>query len=523
MGLTYKGAGVDIEAGADLIDRIKPLARAATRPEVLTGIGGFAGMCRIPTGYTNPIMVSGTDGVGTKLKVAFATGRHRTIGVDLVAMCVNDVAVVGAEPLFFLDYFGTGVLDPAVGEDVVAGIADGCRDAGCALLGGETAELPGMYADGEYDLAGFCVGIAEHDEIRDGRDLAAGDVLLALASSGVHSNGLSLARKALLDVLGLSFDDPPDTLAGATIADELLRPTRIYAGAMAALERRFKGAAHITGGGLIENPPRMLRDDKLALRLDPAAWPVPPIFDLIASAGVELDEIRTRQRRRDRSRHRRSAPKTARRRPTHELRVMRFAVLVSGSGTNLQALLDAEARGELAPAEVALVLSNRPGAGALERAKSAGKTAVVVDHKLYLDRAAFERALLEHTDAHGIEAIVLAGFMRVLTDTFVESWAGRIVNTHPSLLPAFPGIHGAQQALDYGVKVTGCTIHFVDTSLDGGPIIAQAIVPVHDDDDAAALQQRIQTEEHVLLPKVAKLLAQGRLQRDGRRVRTASR
>jgi len=197
---------------------------------------------------------------------------------------------------------------------------------------------------------------------------------------------------------------------------------------------------------------------------------------------------------------------------------MRFAVLVSGSGTNLQALLDAGASGALAPAEIALVLSNRPGVPALERAERAGVPAVVVDHKQFADRASFERAMLEHTAAHGVEGIVLAGFMRVLTDTFVDRWEGRMVNTHPSLLPAFPGTHGAQQAIDYGAKLTGCTIHFVDTSLDGGPIIAQTAVPVREDDDATTLQQRIQAEEHRLLPEVVKLLAEGRLQLDGRRV-----
>ncbi len=292
MAITYKDAGVDIDAGASLVERIKPHARSATRPEVLGALGGFAGLCRLPTGYRSPILVSGTDGVGTKLKVAFATGRHDTIGIDLVAMCVNDVAVIGAEPLFFLDYFGTGRLDPAVGEQVVAGIANGCKQAGCALLGGETAELPGMYADGEYDLAGFCVGVAEESEIRDGSDLATGDVLLGLASDGIHSNGLSLARKALLDELGLALTATPDELGGDTVADALLTPTRIYARAMLALERRYKGASHITGGGLVENPPRMVQSDDLALHLDTSAWPVPPIFGLIASAGVEQAEMR---------------------------------------------------------------------------------------------------------------------------------------------------------------------------------------------------------------------------------------
>jgi len=295
MSLTYKDAGVDIDAGDALVERIKSIAGRATRPEVLGGIGGFAGLCRLPTGYHEPLLVSGTDGVGTKLKTAFLLDKHDTVGIDLVAMCVNDIAVVGAEPLFFLDYFATGRLDPRVGEQVVTGISAGCQQAGAALLGGETAELPGMYADGEYDLAGFCVGVVEKDDLRNGSAIAAGDAVVGLASSGLHSNGHSLARKAVLEVLGLTAGDTPDTLGGATVGDVLLEPTRIYVGALRALTEAgiaFKGAAHITGGGLIDNPPRTLRTDDLAFSFRPTAWAVPPVFELIASAGVEPDEMR---------------------------------------------------------------------------------------------------------------------------------------------------------------------------------------------------------------------------------------
>jgi phosphoribosylformylglycinamidine cyclo-ligase len=295
MGWTYKDAGVDIDAGGRLVERIRPLAAAAGRPEVLAGIGGFAGACAIPGRYREPILVSGTDGVGTKLKSAFATGRHDTVGIDLVAMSVNDVAVTGAEPLFFLDYFATGRLEVDVAEQVIRGVAEACREAGCALLGGETAEMPGLYGDGEYDLAGFCVGVVERAELRDGRDLEAGDALLGLPSSGLHSNGHSLARAVLLEGLGLGYGDRPAALGGASVADELLRPTRLYARPLAALGQagvRFKAAAHVTGGGLIENPPRMLRGDDLAIELDPRTWSVPPVFALIASAGVDQAEMR---------------------------------------------------------------------------------------------------------------------------------------------------------------------------------------------------------------------------------------
>lgn len=294
--ITYKDAGVDIDAGETLVERIKPFARLATRPEVVGSLGGFAGLCGLPARYKDPLLVSGTDGVGTKLKSAFATGRHGTVGIDLVAMSVNDVAVTGAEPLFFLDYFATGRLEVGVAEQVIAGIADGCRQAGCALLGGETAELPGFYAQGEYDLAGFAVGVVERNDVRDGRSLAIGDLLLGVSSSGLHSNGHSLARKVLLEVLGHGYDATPPELGGASIADELLRPTRIYVGALRALGAaavHWRGAAHITGGGLVDNPPRFVPEGSgLALRLHLGTWPIPSVFRLIQSAGVADTEMR---------------------------------------------------------------------------------------------------------------------------------------------------------------------------------------------------------------------------------------
>jgi phosphoribosylformylglycinamidine cyclo-ligase len=284
MTITYRDAGVDIDAGDELVERIKPHVKRTLRPEVIGGLGGFGGLCALPAGYKDPVLVSGTDGVGTKLKVAFATSRHDTIGIDLVAMCVNDIAVVGAEPLFFLDYFASGRLEVAVAEQVIAGIADGCHQAGCALIGGETAELPSMYSDGEYDLAGFAVGVVERSRILDGARIQPGDQVLGLASSGLHSNGYSLARKALLDELKLPLAD---------VADDLLTPTKIYVRALRAAMAAgdVRGCAHITGGGLVENPPRILRDG-LLMRLDERAWPEPPIFGRIAEAGVERHEMR---------------------------------------------------------------------------------------------------------------------------------------------------------------------------------------------------------------------------------------
>jgi phosphoribosylformylglycinamidine cyclo-ligase len=280
--LSYRDAGVDIDAGDALVEAIKPFARRTMRPEVLAGIGGFGALCRIPRKYRQPVLVSGTDGVGTKLKLAFALGRHDTVGIDLVAMSVNDVLVQGAEPLFFLDYFACGKLDNAVATRVVQGIARGCELAGCALIGGETAEMPGMYPEGEYDLAGFCVGVVERRRIISGKSIRPGDVLLGLASSGAHSNGYSLIRKIVERAR-------PD----AAMLDALMAPTRIYVKSVLKLlaSVRVKGLAHITGGGLTGNVPRILpRGTRAAIRL--ASWPRPALFRwLQAQGGVAEAEM----------------------------------------------------------------------------------------------------------------------------------------------------------------------------------------------------------------------------------------
>jgi len=288
-GLSYRDAGVDIDAGDELVRRIKPLAERTRIAEQLGGIGGFAGLCGIPAGLKEPVLVSGTDGVGTKLKVAFAAGVHHTIGIDLVAMCVNDIATCGARPLFFLDYFATGKLDVATGEKVVTGIAEGCKQAGCALLGGETAELPGFYGGGEYDLAGFAVGVVERSAIIDGTKVRPGDVVLGVSSSGLHSNGYSLARKALLELGGLTLDTVLPEL-GESLADVLLRPTRIYVKAIQAAIAAgpIHSLCHVTGGGLPENLPRVLPAG-VALELDTHTWKRPAIFDVIQKLGSVVD------------------------------------------------------------------------------------------------------------------------------------------------------------------------------------------------------------------------------------------
>jgi phosphoribosylformylglycinamidine cyclo-ligase len=279
---SYRDSGVDIDAGDRLVENIKPFAARTMREGVLAGIGGFGALFEVPSRYREPVLVSGTDGVGTKLKLAFQLGRHDTVGIDLVAMSVNDILVQGAEPLFFLDYFACGKLDVATATAVVRGIARGCELAGCALIGGETAEMPGMYPPGEYDLAGFAVGVVEKSRIIDGRTISAGDVVLGLASSGLHSNGYSLVRRILEDRAA----DLSSALGDRTLGETLLEPTRIYVKPLlATLHRaRIKGLAHITGGGLVENIPRALPEE-LTAQLDRAAWRRPPIFDWLQSAG----------------------------------------------------------------------------------------------------------------------------------------------------------------------------------------------------------------------------------------------
>ncbi len=288
--LSYRDAGVDIDAGNQLVEDIKPLIARTTRPEVLGGLGGFGGLFRVPEGYREPVLVSGTDGIGTKLKLGIDSGRLDGLGRDLVAMCVNDILVCGAEPLFFLDYFATGHLELGVAARVIAGIAAGCEDAGCSLIGGETAEMPGLYRAGDFDAAGFAVGIVERDQILDGGAVAEGDVLLGLASSGPHSNGYSLIRR----VLEVSGDSPDQACGDVSLIEALMAPTRIYIASVLPQIRagRIHALSHITGGGITENLPRVL-PEHLAAAVDMQAWPRPPVFQWLQQAGqIEEAEMR---------------------------------------------------------------------------------------------------------------------------------------------------------------------------------------------------------------------------------------
>jgi phosphoribosylformylglycinamidine cyclo-ligase len=292
--ITYRQAGVDIDAGSRLVDAITPLAAGTRRPGVMSGLGGFGALFDLKAaGFADPVLVAATDGVGTKLKLAIASGLHDGIGIDLVAMCVNDLVVQGAEPLFFLDYYATGRLDVGLGRAIIAGIAAGCREAGCALIGGETAEMPGLYDDGDYDLAGFAVGAVERGRILPGARVAAGDIVLGLAASGLHANGFSLVRH-LVAAAGLDLAAPAPFAPAAPLAAALLTPTRIYVRsclqAIAASPDGVRALAHITGGGLVENIPRVLPAG-VDCRLDMAAWPDPPVFAWLAGAGVAPEEM----------------------------------------------------------------------------------------------------------------------------------------------------------------------------------------------------------------------------------------
>ncbi len=526
--MTYRQAGVDIAAGDALVDRIKPLARSTDRPGTMGGLGGFGALFDLrAAGFTDPVLVSTTDGVGTKLKVAIEAGRHGTVGIDLVAMCVNDLVVAGAEPLLFLDYFATGALEVEHAASVVAGIAEGCRIAGCALVGGETAEMPGLYGAGDYDLAGFAVGAAERGQLLP-RDVQPGDAVLALPSSGVHSNGFSLVRR-LVAASGLGWDAPAPFAPERSLGEALLEPTRIYVRPLLALHRAglLLAAAHITGGGLPGNLPRVLPAGTVAAldagTLAPAAGVPLARRARPGRAGGDAARVqlrgrhgagRARRRGGDRAagRARRSRPPDRAhrgrrrpgpnrdRRPRPLARLSRIAILFSGRGSNMEALLEAASAADF-PGRVVLALCNVEDAPGLRLAESRGVETRCIPHRRFgPDREAHEREVHRALEAAGVETVCLAGYMRRLTPFLVGAWAGRMLNIHPSLLPAFPGLHTHRRALEAGVKLHGCTVHLVTEEVDAGPILAQAAIPVLPDDDEDRLAARVLRQEHVLYP-----------------------
>ncbi|KOC60561.1 Trifunctional purine biosynthetic protein adenosine-3 [Habropoda laboriosa] len=560
--LTYKSSGVDIEAGDSLISAIKPVTCATQRLGAIGSIGSFGGLFDTKAaGYKDPILVSGTDGVGTKLKIAFEYNKHDTVGIDLVAMCVNDVLAHGAEPLFFLDYFACGKLNVNIANDVINGVSEGCKRAGCSLIGGETAEMPDMYSNEEYDLAGFAVGAVERNDLLPRiDDIKQGDIIIGLPSSGIHSNGFSLVRKVLKLTDKKYSDVAPFSENNGTIGDELLEPTKIYVKAVIPALRTnlVKAFAHITGGGFTENIPRVLPKD-MGVVLDATLWKIQPIFAWLAAVGEinkqemlktfncgigailicsekDKDKILTKlqtenpkiighvtnckeSKTRINVKNFEEALELGMKRYIPDIvtklskPLKRVGVLISGSGTNLQALIDATRdSSQHIGAEIVLVISNKPNVEGLKRAERAGIKAKVIKHTDYPSREAFDSVMNVELDAVGVEIVCLAGFMRILSEKFVNRWRGALINVHPSLLPSFKGACAHKDALAIGVRISGCTVHFVEIDIDSGAIIEQAAVPVLPHDTVESLQERVKTAEHRIFPLALKYLATGRIQ-----------
>ncbi|XP_051840878.1 trifunctional purine biosynthetic protein adenosine-3 [Antechinus flavipes] len=562
-GLTYKESGVDISAGNELVKKIKPLAKATSRPGSDVDLGGFAGLFDLKAaGFKDPLLASGTDGVGTKLKIAQQCNKHDTIGQDLVAMCVNDILAQGAEPLFFLDYFSCGKLDVSTAETVIAGIAKACEKAGCALLGGETAEMPGMYPPGEYDLAGFAVGAMERNQkLPQLNRITEGDVVIGIASSGVHSNGFSLIRK-IVENSSFQFSSlAPDGCGNQTLGELLLKPTKIYSRTLLPVLRSgdVKAFAHITGGGLLENIPRVL-PETLGVDLDARCWKIPRIFSWLQLEGCLSEEEMAKtfncgigavmvvqkdlaeQVLKDIHQQEEEAwiignvvtcpTGCSRVKVNHLIQTMQIngsvslmneslkgclsvqpkrvqvAVLISGTGTNLQALIDSTQE-PTSCAQIVVVISNKAGVAGLEKAENAGIPTKVINHKLYKSRSEFDSEIDSVLEEFSVDLVCLAGFMRILSGPFVQKWNGKILNIHPSLLPSFKGSNAHEQVLEAGVKITGCTVHFVAEQVDSGQIIVQEAVPVMRDDTVATLSERVKIAEHKAFPAALQLVASG--------------
>lgn len=548
--LTYKSSGVDIETGDSLVSAIKPISYSTQRLGSMGSIGSFGGLFDIKAaGYKDPILVSGTDGVGTKLKIAFECKKHDTVGIDLVAMCVNDVLAHGAEPLFFLDYFACNKLNIKIATDVINGISKGCKKAGCSLIGGETAEMPDMYSNEDYDLAGFAVGAVERNNLLPRiNDIKEGDIIIGLPSSGLHSNGFSLVRKILKIANKKYTDIAPFSENNRTIGDELLEPTKIYVkGVISALRTNFiKAFAHITGGGIIENIPRILPKD-MGVILDARKWKIQPIFAWLATVGgINKEEMlktfncgigailicSEKDKEKVLNLLQIENPKiigyvTNYKNKQFRINVKNFeealelrmkqyipdiisklskplkkvGVLISGSGTNLQSLIDATRdSSQNIGAEIVIVISNKPNIEGIKRAEKAGIKTVIIKHTDYPSRETFDSAINIELKAVGVEIVCLAGFMRILSDNFVNQWHGSLINIHPSLLPSFKGAHAHENVLKAGVRVSGCTVHFVETDIDSGAIIEQATVPVFPYDTIESLQERVKIAEHRIFP-----------------------
>ncbi|KAJ6221206.1 hypothetical protein RDWZM_007018 [Blomia tropicalis] len=558
MKLDYKSSGVDIDAGNRLVEHIKKYAKRTTRSGVMEQIGGFGALFDLKlTGLKDPILVSGTDGVGTKLKIAIDTGKLDTVGIDLVAMCVNDILVQGAEPLFFLDYFACSHLEVEHAASVIKGIAEGCELSNAALVGGETAEMPGMYAKDDFDLAGFAVGAVERNLILPRKnEISNGDVIIGLSSSGVHSNGFSLVRK-VFDVHSIGYETvaPFD---GRTFGEVLLTPTKIYVrSTMPVIKQNLvKALAHITGGGLTENIPRVLEPAQ-AVELDATKWPIPSIFTWLKSAGnisdvdmlktfncglgmilvvepTKVDQVLNVLEANGEKGHiiGKLIPKQTEQVIVHNFsqainsnrdalfkvpstkpnQKKRVAVLISGSGTNLRAIINYVTKNQHKTSiNLALVISDKKSAEGLKYAQEAAIPIKVLTKKKEQSRDEYDQLITRTLEEANIEVVCLAGFMRLLSEGFVTKWLGKMINIHPAILPSFKGMDAYGQALEAGVKITGCTVHYVTTEMDAGPIIAQDIVRIQPDDTVESLTERGKSVEHQVYPGALELVASGRV------------
>ncbi len=548
--MNYKQAGVDVALGDAFVEQIKSRVKQLKAKGVVSGIGPFAGLFDFgPSEWKDPILVGCTDGVGTKLKLAFELDRHDTIGIDLVAMNVNDLIVCGAKPLFFLDYLATGKLDLKTHLSVIDGIVEGCRQSRCALLGGETAEMPGMYGAGEYDLAGFAVGMVDRDRLLNPDGVEPGDVLIGLPSTGFHSNGYSLVRRTFEDRARFPLDQ---TIPGEDrpLGDVLLAPTRIYVPEVqiALSIPGVKSFAHITGGGITGNLPRAY-PDRFGARILIDSWPIPPVMKLLREeariddsemyrtfnmglgliavvdphaasrlqdawkksgfvsyeigritdspgvgyVGAQTGSTGTAPERRSGAGTRSDAMPTGK---------MKIAVLGSGRGTNMAALVTASKNDEL-DADIVCVISNNSRAGILDIARRENIPAYHLSSRTHADESSRDQAILDIMKEHGVELICLAGYMKRLSAGFLAVCGIPVLNIHPALLPAFGGVgmYGErvhEAVIRSGAKYSGATVHLVNNEYDRGRILDQQIVEVSPDDTAGTLAAKVLTVEHRL-------------------------
>uniref|UniRef100_A0A914QM68 phosphoribosylformylglycinamidine cyclo-ligase n=1 Tax=Panagrolaimus davidi TaxID=227884 RepID=A0A914QM68_9BILA len=545
--MSYESAGVNISEGNALVDSIKSACKDTLIPGT-EQIGGFGALIDLKkAGFTDPLLVLGMDGVGTKLEIASEVGNFSSLGYDLVGMCVNDVLCHGAAPIAFLDYYVTGKLKKEEAAEVICGIAKACKEVGAALVGGETAEMPGVYSPKQWDLAGCCIAAKEREwpTLPEFDNIRIDDVIIGIASNGLHSNGFSLVRKIFKES-GITFDKPTPWNANITFGDELLRPTKLYVKPLLQLvtSNQIKALSHITGGGLLENVPRIL-PQTLSAEIDCKKLHILEVFKWLQKAGdieakemfrtfncgigmvavldpskasfvlAEIEKAGIHAYEIGKICKKSESGKSIKLQNIEDVfdfgdtgivvqKRANVAVFISGTGSNMINLIN-QASNPSSHCTIRLVICNKPEAKGLERARERGIEAICIPHGD--DRHVFENKIYQELIKRDIDFICLAGFMRILTGEFTQKWVNRIINIHPSLLPSFKGKDAVKLALEAGVKVTGCTAHFVSEEVDAGKIIAQEVVAVEDNDDEKTLHTKIQEKEHSMFPKVMEIVA----------------